>query len=78
MGVSFGRFYPDIEFESAMVEPEVRIHLSVKSAATDELLICEGVGIMTSEVDPEDIEVEVLGIQESQYSRLFPEHVAGD
>ncbi|MHA6476794.1 hypothetical protein ACX1DW_04780 [Stutzerimonas sp. KH-1] len=83
MGVAFGTFKPLDGYDNIRHEcltnhaDQSALKLSVRTD-TGLTVPCAGVSILdySVETNSELIEVNVLGIPESIYSKLFPEHVA--
>lgn len=84
MGVVFGRVMPTatyFKYQSLFQEGDFQrineLGLAVVSSSGVKLFPCEGVGIIDSsiEVGESIIEVEVLGLSESLYTKLFKHHV---
>jgi hypothetical protein len=83
MGVAFGRFLPAAGYATIQAEcinntsDQSGLKLTVRTP-TGVVIQCAGVGITdySAELDPEDIEVNVLGISYPPYEELFPQHVA--
>ena len=83
MGVAFGAFVPSEAY--SQIQGECRVNhedqsalcLSIKTE-TGMTVPCAGVGILdySEEIEPPNMEVNVLGVPYPLYSVLFPEHVA--
>ncbi|MCO6509883.1 MAG: hypothetical protein J5I65_03750 [Aridibacter famidurans] len=84
MGVAFGRFIPSTGYRTIQREcidnhfDQSALRLAVRTP-DDEQISCVGVAILDfSEKtgSEEDIELNVVGISQPPYEKLFPEHLA--